>query len=103
MTAVKGVVPFRFPVRLQPLSIELSRTCPFCSQVLAAWGDLTRDELGHLQIVAGTSRAEAFHDAHPILHFAVLAHLPLAFEPRDGKAETYDAPQHDLYVIVRRI
>ena len=68
-----------------------------------AWRDMTQYDLGHLQIVAVTSFAETFRDTVAILHLAILAHLPLALEPRDGKAETYNAAQHDLYVGVGRI
>src|SRR5262245_48336834 len=49
-------------------------------------------------VVPSTSPAETLNDAYPVLHVAILAHLPLAFQPRDKKAETYDAAQHGLYV-----
>jgi hypothetical protein len=64
--------------------------------VLIALRDPARDDFGHLKIVASSSRAEAFHNARPILYLTILAHLPLAFEPRDGKAETHNAAQHNL-------
>ncbi len=70
---------------------------------LIALRDPARDDFGHLKIVASISRAQAFHDARPILYLTILAHLPLAFEPRDGKAETHNAAQHNLYVSVGRI
>src|SRR4029453_5075022 len=59
---------------------------------------MTQDDLRHLQIVATTSLPETFHNAVTVLHVAILAHLPLALESRDGKAEAYDAPQHHIYV-----
>jgi len=70
---------------------------------LIAWRDPARDDFSYLKIVASSSRVQAFHHAHSISCLAILAHLPLAFKPRDGKAETYNAAQHDLYVGVGRI
>jgi hypothetical protein len=54
----------------------------------------TRNGLRHLQVVAVASLAETLGDAVAVLHVAILAHLPLALEPRDGKAEADDAAQH---------
>src|SRR5262249_15196648 len=60
--------------------------------------DVTQNDLRHLQIVATTSRAETFRNTVTVLHVAILAHLPLALDPPDDKAEADDAPQHRIYV-----
>src|SRR5476649_2234379 len=75
----------------------------FCSQVLIAWRDPARDDFGDLKIVASSSRAQAFHDAHPILYLAILAHLPLAFEPRDSKPKSHNSAQYNFNVCGWRI
>jgi hypothetical protein len=90
-------------VAFGPLATESELSRIFCSSGLIAGRDPARDDFGYLKIVASSSRVQAFHDAQPILYLPILAHLPLAFKPRDGKAETYNAAQHDLYVGVRRI
>jgi hypothetical protein len=65
---------------------------------LSAARHVTSYDLGHFAIVSTVPFAETFRDTVPILHLTILAHLPLAFESRDGKAETYDAAQHNFYV-----
>ena len=56
-----------------------------------------------LGVVACLASAKSLHHASAVRHFAVLAHFPLAFEPRDDKAETDNAAQHDLDIALRRI
>jgi hypothetical protein len=41
---------------------------------LIAFRDPARADFGHLKIVPDSSRAQAFHDARPILYLTVLAH-----------------------------
>ena len=65
--------------------------------------NVTQHEIRHLQIFDITAFAEPFRDTLAILHLTILAHLPLAFEPHDGKAEAYNAAQHDFYVSPGRI
>src|SRR5262245_21154866 len=50
-----------------------------------------------------TSLAETFRNTIAIAHIPILAHLPLALQSRDGKAEPDDASQHNLYVGPGRI
>jgi hypothetical protein len=59
--------------------------------------------LGNLKIITVASLVEAIHDTDLILHFAILAHLPLAFEPRDSKSKSNNAAQHDFDVGSGRI
>jgi hypothetical protein len=65
--------------------------------------DFPQDDLGHLKIVAFRSLAEASADAFAIFCSAVLAHFPLALEPRDGEATTDDAAQHGFDKGIGRI
>src|SRR5262249_52412292 len=57
---------------------------------------LARNVSGDLGIIACVALTKSLHDTGAVLHFAILAHFPLAFEPRDDKAETDNAAQHDL-------
>src|SRR5262249_21890031 len=66
-------------------------------------GDVTRDDLGHLQVVCFTSLTETFRNTGAIAHVAILAHLPLALEPRDRTTEADDSSQHRLYERLGRI
>src|SRR5262245_23463278 len=59
---------------------------------------VTQNELGDLKIVAHSSLPETADDAIAILHVAILTHLPLALQPRDGQAESDNATQHRLNV-----
>jgi len=65
-------------------------------QLSIARRTLTQYDLGHLKIVALSSGAKASHNTIAIRCLTVLAHLPLAFEPRESKAEAYDTSQHNL-------
>jgi len=65
--------------------------------------DFPQDDLGHLKIVAFSSLGEASADAFAIFCSAVLAHFPLALEPRDGEATTDDAAQHGFDEGIGRI
>ena len=65
--------------------------------------DVPQDDLGHLKIVAFSSLAQASADALAIFCSAVLAHFPLALEPRDGEATTDDAAQHGFDEGIGRI
>src|SRR3954447_4936321 len=69
----------------------------------AALRVLARYGLGHFEVVAGRAGVQSGDDAFPVLLDAVLAHLPLAFEPRDREAEADDAARHHVDVVVRRI
>ena len=89
-----------------PLKVA-ERNSTYCKGLLNnpsfARRGVTQYDFGHLQIVAIASFTETFRDTVTILHLAILAHLPLAFEPRNGKAEAYDAAQHGFYVSPGRI
>src|SRR4051794_28884617 len=64
---------------------------------------LARHALGDFEVVAGRACVQSGDDALPVLLDAVLAHLPLAFEPRDREAKADDAARHHVDVAVRRI
>src|SRR3954453_12713248 len=64
---------------------------------------LARHALGDFEVVAGRACVQSGDDALPVLLDAVLAHLPLAFEPRDREAKAYDAARHHDDVAVRRV
>src|SRR5262245_34039891 len=57
---------------------------------------VTQDDNRHLQIVAVISLPETFRNAVTVIRVAILAHLPLALEPRDRKMEPDDASQHRI-------
>src|SRR5262245_31350056 len=48
---------------------------------------LLRDQFGDLPVIAPVTQCETFNDTFSVFRRPVLAHLPLAFETRDGKAE----------------
>jgi hypothetical protein len=64
---------------------------------------LARDICRSLGVMTCSASAESFYHADAVRHFAILAHFPLAFEPRDDKAETDNAAQHDLDIALRGI
>src|SRR4051812_16946200 len=64
---------------------------------------LARHVLGDFEVVAGPAGVQSGDDAFPVLLDAVLAHLPLAFEPPDREAEADDAARHHVDVAVRRM
>ncbi len=65
--------------------------------------ELAVHDLGDVRVVAVVALAEPFHDALLVGGFAILAHLPLAFEPGDGEAKADNAAQHDIDEGLRRI
>src|ERR1044072_9003728 len=65
---------------------------PACA-LLRGPGEM-RDGLGYFNILDDAALCETFRDAFAIPHLAVLAHLPLALEARDGEAKSDDAAQH---------
>src|ERR1700738_5432525 len=62
-----------------------------------------RDQPGALNVVARGALLETLHDTFTVLHLAVLAHLPLPFEPRNGETKSDDAAQHGVDVALGRI
>ncbi len=64
--------------------------------------ELLRDVSGDLGIIARVAPSKALHHAGAVRHFAILAHFPLAFEPRDNKAETDDTAQHNFDIALGR-
>ena len=62
-----------------------------------------RDRIRDLAILPALARVQARDDALAIVGFAILTHLPFAFETRDGEAEAHDAAQHDIDVSLGRI
>ena len=56
-------------------------------QLSIVWRTLTRHELGHLKVVALSSRLKASHNTIAIRCLTVLAHFPLAFEPCERKGK----------------
>ncbi len=64
---------------------------------------VTQNDIRHFSVVTLASLSEALHDALAIFQLAILAHLPLAIQPRDGKAKADDSAQHHLDKTVRRI
>ena len=57
-------------------------------------GVLPRDQFGDLPVIAAVAQRQTFHDTFSVMRRPVLAHLPLAFEARDGEAEADNPVQH---------
>src|ERR1700722_2814360 len=54
-------------------------------------------------VVACAAPIETLRGPGAVPHLAVLAHFPLAFEPRDGETEADDAAQHHVDVALGRV
>src|SRR6266702_1126207 len=90
-----GRASWRFPASSLPL--------PLRGQPSAALRKITQHDAGNFQVVVRATLAEALRDPLAIFRLAVLAHLPFALQPGDGKAEAYDTAQHCLDKILRGI
>src|SRR3981081_4111244 len=64
---------------------------------------MSPDQRRDLGVIARAATIETLRGRAAVPHLAVLAHLPLALEPRDLETEADDAAQHHVDVALGRV